>query len=89
MSAKVPGPKKDPKAKGGLRNAIFTERERKIRDAKEAAADFDLVCAARPLRPPPLPAEPERLRRPSELALAEDRRRGLLGRDFVLDAGDE
>lgn len=40
------------------------------------AAAFDRMCAARPLRPPPMPIQP-RVRTAGELALATDIRLGL------------
>lgn len=84
-----PGPKKDPKAKGGLRQSVFTEREFKLAEARKAAAAVDVMWASRPLKPPPSRGLEPRTITAAAAALAEDRRKGILGRDFRLDAGDE
>ena len=42
-----------------------------------AAAAFDAVCAARPLRPPPMPAPANRERSAGAWALANEIREGL------------
>ena len=84
-----PTPTRKDQAKNGHRFAALTERQHKAEETAKAVAAFDALCAARPLKPPPSARIEPRTVSAAAAALAEDRRRGILGRPFNLDAADE
>lgn len=66
-------------------SALRAEREAKLAERARAAAAFDAMVRARPLKPPPGEI-PLRRATASELALAADKRAGIVGERFRLDS---
>lgn len=57
---------------------MSAEKRSKDRERAEAAAAFDAMVAARPLKPPPCSSAPGPVRTAGALAAARDRRLGIL-----------
>lgn len=57
--------------------AVAPKPSAKATERAEAVRAFDAICAARPLRPPPLPAIANRERSAGAWALANEIREGL------------
>ncbi len=72
------------------RFVAFQTGERRHKDAERRAAVTAFDAMPRPKNPPPLPANAARTRTAGELALAEDKRKGVIGKlMFRLEGSDE
>lgn len=83
-------PDKKPYRGNPKRDVHDARREAHAREKAETLAAFEAVCASRPLKPPPTRVEAAPRRSAGALALAADRRAGLVGvPEFSLDAIEE
>jgi hypothetical protein len=84
-----PGKPAHPNTRAAHTRALFLIKGKskdRAQTAAEDAAAFDAMCAARPTKPPPMPAQPD-LRRSGALALERDRAKGLISGDRLFRNG--
>jgi hypothetical protein len=84
-----PAPEAHPNTRAAHTRALFLIKGKtkdRVRTAAEDAAAFDAMCAARSLKPPTMPAQPD-LRRAGTLALERDRAKGLISENVLFRGG--